>query len=283
MTPQTTTPRYATSRNLTLAEGRQSWRESGEGPTIVLLHGISSGATSWAPLAEHLGGYRLLAWDAPGYADSQPLGNPHPAADDYALRLDTWLEALHVERCVLVGHSLGAMMASAYTALRPERLAGVVLADPALGYRDADADKREEVYRSRWTMLAEQGHEAYAAARAPRLLRDDANPSDIARVREGMQRLHVEGFAQASWMLANDALEGYLDGSPSRPALKMPAMVLCGDEDRITTPQASRALAERLGLPYRGIPRAGHASYIDAPQSFATAIDTFSRPLFKTE
>lgn len=279
MTPLTMTSQYATPRSLALAEGRQSYREGGEGPAIVLLHGISSGAASWAPLAAHLNGYRVLAWDAPGYADSQPLSGAHPSAGDYAGRLDAWLESLGIERCVLVGHSLGAMMASAYTALRPERLAGVVLADPALGYRDADADKRDEVYRSRWTMLAEQGHAAYAAARAPRLLRDDASPDDIARVRDGMQRLHVEGFAQASWMLANDALEGYLN----RSNLNIPAIVLCGDEDRITTPQASRALAERLGLPYHAIAHAGHASYIDAPQAFAAVVDTFSRPLLKTQ
>ncbi|WP_240349251.1 alpha/beta fold hydrolase [Halomonas binhaiensis] len=278
MTSPTMISQYAIPSSLALAEGRQSWRESGEGPAIVLLHGISSGAASWAPLTAHLNGYRVLAWDAPGYADSQPLSGAHPSAGDYARRLDAWLESLGIERCVLVGHSLGAMMASAYTALRPERLAGVVLADPALGYRDADADKRDEVYRSRWTMLAEQGHEAYAAARAPRLLRDDANPDDIARVREGMQRLHVEGFAQASWMLANDALEGYLNGS----TLNVPAIVLCGDEDRITTPQASRALAERLDLPYHAIAHAGHASYIDAPQAFAAVVDTFSRPLLET-
>ncbi|ATJ81071.1 alpha/beta fold hydrolase [Halomonas beimenensis] len=263
-----------TPKILTLDAGRQAYRESGEGEAIVLLHGISSGAASWEPVAPRLAGYRLLAWDAPGYGESQPLAAAEPTAADYAARLDAWLDALAVERCVLVGHSLGAMMASAYAARRPERLAGVVLADPALGYRDADEAKRDSVYRSRWTMLAEQGHDAYAAARAPRLLREGADAADIARVRDGMRRLHVEGFSQASWMLANDALEGYLP-----EGLPVPATVLCGDEDAITPPEASRALAERLGLPYRDIPRAGHASYIDAPEAFAEALDAFARPL----
>lgn len=263
-----------TSSTLLLADGPQAYRDSGSGPALVLLHGISSGAASWAPLAAHLAGYRLLAWDAPGYGDSQPLAAAEPTAADYAARLEAWLDALGVERCVLVGHSLGALMAAAFAARRPERLAGVILADPALGYRDADAAKRDEVYRSRWTRLAEQGHAAYAAARAPRLLRAGARDEDIARVRAGMQRLHVAGFAQASWMLANDALEGYLPEGPT-----VPATVLCGDEDAITTPEASRALAERLGLSYRAIPRAGHASYIDAPEAFAAAIEAFARPL----
>ncbi|MFM9270428.1 alpha/beta fold hydrolase [Halomonas elongata] len=268
------TPRAMIPKCLTLDTGPQAYRESGEGEAIVLLHGISSGAASWEPLVAHLPGYRLLAWDAPGYGDSQSLAEAEPMAADYAARLDAWLDALGVERCLLVGHSLGAMMATALAARRPGRLAGAVLADPALGYRDADDAKRDEVYRSRWTLLAEQGRDAYAEARAPRLLRDDANPTDIDRVREGMRRLHIEGFAQASWMLANDDLEGYVP-----EGLPVPATVLCGTEDAITTPEASHALAERLGLSYHAIPRAGHASYIDAPGAFAAAVDTFARPL----
>ncbi|MAY71427.1 MAG: alpha/beta hydrolase [Halomonas sp.] len=274
MTTRTPSQASLERQQLALPAGRLDYREHGAGPTIVLLHGISSGSSSWVPVVPYLSHYRLLAWDAPGYADSQPLAEPRPRACDYAERLDDWLSALGIERCVVVGHSLGAMIASAYAARRPERLAGVVLADPALGYRDADPSKRDEVYRSRWTVLAEQGHQAYAAARAPRLLRDGAREEDVARVREGMQRLHVEGFAQASWMLANDALECYL---PS--GLQVPASVLCGDEDRITPPPSCQALAQRLNLPCRGIPHAGHASYIDAPEAFATAVDSFAGPL----
>lgn len=262
------------SKTQPLADGCQAYRESGAGLALVLLHGISSGATSWAPLAECLPGYRLLAWDAPGYGDSQPLVNERPSAKDYAHRLEAWLEALRVERCVLVGHSLGAMMATAFVAAYPERVAGLILADPAQGYRDADVTKRDTVYRSRWTLLAEQGHAAYADARAPRLLRDNAKPADLERIREGMRRLNLKGFAQASWMLANDSLESYLPASPA-----VPARVLCGDEDAITPPADARALADRLSLAYVEVPRAGHASYIDAPQAFAAAVDAFARPL----
>lgn len=265
------------AKRLTLDSGVQCYREQPRpepAPTLVLLHGISSGAGSWAKLAEHLPGYRLLAWDAPGYGDSRPLPAKAPRAADYAERLEAWLAGLGIERCVLVGHSLGAMMAGAYLASHPGRVAGVVLADPAQGYGDADEAKRDEVYRSRWTQLMEQGHGAYARARAPRLLREDAEPADIARVEAEMGKLHVEGFAQAGWMLANDRLDDYLPATPA-----VPALVVCGDEDRITPPEDARALAARLAVAYRDIPRAGHASYIDAPAAFAAALDDFARPL----
>ncbi|MCE8031455.1 alpha/beta hydrolase [Halomonas daqingensis] len=267
------------AKRLQLDGGMQCYRErshgaSGKAPTLVLLHGISSGAGSWAKLAEQLPDYRLLAWDAPGYGDSQPLAGEAPTAADYAARLETWLAALGIERCVLVGHSLGAMMAAAYLAAHPGRLAGVVLADPAQGYGNAEAAKRDEVYRSRWTQLEAQGHAAYARARAPRLLREGADQADISRVEAEMQKLHVAGFAQAGWMLANDTLARYLPATPA-----VPTLVVCGDEDRITPPEDARALAVRLGAPYGGIPRAGHASYIDAPEAFARALDDFSRSL----
>ena len=263
-----------TYASLTLADGLQCYRESGRGLAIVLLHGISSCAASWEPLSEHLPGYRLLAWDAPGYGDSQPLVSEYPVAADYARRLAEWLEALGVERCVMVGHSLGAIIASAFVAAYPERVTGVILADPAQGYRDAADDKREAVYRARWTQLAEQGHAAYAVSRAPRLLRDDAREDDISRVRDGMRRLNIAGFTQASWMLANDALVRYATDS-----VRMPLMVLCGDEDRITPPAGAQALATRLGAAYRGLPQAGHASYIDAPEAFARAVEKFASGL----
>lgn len=265
------------AKRLNLDSRVQCYREQ-ERPepasTLVLLHGISSSAGSWAKLAEHLPGYRLLAWDAPGYGDSQPLAKETPTAADYAERLEAWLAGLGIERCVLVGHSLGAMMAAAYLAAYPGRVAGAVLADPAQGYGDAEPAKRDEVYRSRWTQLREQGHTAYAKARAPRLLRDDADPADIARVEAEMRKLHVAGFAQSGWMLANDTLGHYLPATPA-----VPSLVVCGDEDRITPPEDARHLADRLGQPYRDIPRAGHASYIDAPEAFARALDDFARPL----
>ncbi|WP_431024866.1 alpha/beta fold hydrolase [Halomonas sp. H5] len=265
------------AKRLNLDSGAQCYREQAwpePAPTLVLLHGISSGAGSWAKLAAHLPGYRLLAWDAPGYGDSQALAKEAPSAADYAERLEAWLAGLGIERCVLVGHSLGAMMAGAALAAYPNRLAGVVLADPAQGYGDADAAKRDEVYRSRWTQLEAQGHGAYARARAPRLLREGADPADIVRVEAEMGKLQVAGFAQAGWMLANDQLDRYLPATPA-----VPTLVVCGDEDRITPPEDARALADRLGLPYRDIPRAGHASYIDAPAAFAAALDDFARPL----
>ena len=71
---------------------RQCGQRSGK-PSIVLLHGISSGAASWLHpallLAEH---HHVLAWDAPGYGESTPLSDTSPSAQAYAERLNELLQ-----------------------------------------------------------------------------------------------------------------------------------------------------------------------------------------------
>lgn len=244
----------------------QHYCEAGpaDAPIIVLLHGISSGALSWEPLAHHLPGYRLLAWDAPGYGKSDALKKDHPSAADYADRLNDWLVALDVDNVMLVGHSLGALITSAMVTRHNARLASVVLADPARGYKHQPENVRDEVYRSRWPALIELGADAFAIERAPRLLRSDPEPSALKRVQAGMRRLNIDGFKAASWLLANDDLADWWP-----PNTGLPARILCGDQDTITPPETVQALAAELSLPYRSIACAGHASYLDAPEAFA--------------
>ena len=70
-------------RLVQLADGAQlAIRECGQGPVVVLLHGIGSGSASWLHCAQRLAaGNRVIAWDAPGYGLSTPLppARPRPA------------------------------------------------------------------------------------------------------------------------------------------------------------------------------------------------------------
>lgn len=99
---------------------------------VVLLHGIGSGAASWVRQLDALGATRrALAWDAPGYGVSSRVAADSPVASDYAASLAAWLDALRIERCVLVGHSLGAIVAGAFARQAGERLSGLLLISPA--------------------------------------------------------------------------------------------------------------------------------------------------------
>ena len=101
------------------AGGDIAYRRAGQGPLLVLLHGIGSGSGSWLRQLQTLQSrYTVLAWDAPGYGQSTPVGNDWPTAADYGARVWQWLQALGLAQqpIRLAGHSLGCLMAAAAVA-----------------------------------------------------------------------------------------------------------------------------------------------------------------------
>jgi len=237
------------------------------------LHGISSSAASWLPCARLLSQtMRVLAWDAPGYGNSTPLQTPAPRAADYAVRLRAWLAALRVKPDAVVGHSLGALMASAYVADAPAAMQprSLLLLNPAQGYGQPGQEAQSRtVQAQRLATLDKLGIDGMAESRHAHLLRPNASDEERAWVRWNMKRLNDGGYRQAVAMLSGDDIGAYLR---KRPA-STPARVACGDVDGITPPQGCAALAETFGLPFALVPSAGHASYIDAPEAVAGWIE----------
>lgn len=237
----------------------------GADASLVLLHGISSSAGSWVQVAQALPqAQHVIAWDAPGYGQSTPLAQADPTAADYAQRLQETLQALAVRRCVLVGHSLGALMACAYAA-RADRIGvqRVVLISPARGYA-ANAADAERVRRERTQALQAQGVAGLAACIDQRLLTASAGDEARAWVRWSAARLHPQGYLQAVQMLCGSELAAVPAG--------IPCEVHCGDADVVTPPAACEQAARVLGASFRLIADAGHASPVEQPAAVAALL-----------
>jgi pimeloyl-ACP methyl ester carboxylesterase len=246
----------------------------GTGPALVLLHGIGSNAGSFAPLVPHLpAAWRLIAWNAPGYGGSAPLEKDWPVAGDYAAALLRFLDAMGVDRPLILGHSLGALMGAAFAAAHPDRVARLLLASPALGHGVTPGDTLSAAAQARIDDLEAQGPAAFAAARAPRLVfRPEDNPGIVARVETAMADVRQPGYGQAVRMLA----AGRLTEDLAR--LTVPTDVVVGQEDLVTPPEGARsahaALPEAVRGDLREIPEAGHALYQQAPAAVADALVT---------
>ena len=257
------------ARVLTLADGSSlSVRSSGPASALplVCLHGIGSGSASWLGVAECLGpDRRLIAWDAPGYGDSSALPMARPEGVDYAARLGAMLDALGIERCVLVGHSLGALMA-APAAAQNARVAALVLISPAQGYgaagREAD---RARVRSERLATLEKLGIAGLARSRSDRLVSEHASTLARQWVRWNMARLNEGGYRQAIELLCGGRLLESLDAIAGR----IPVMVACGEQDVVTPPASCEQVARRCGVALERIADAGHASYVERPEPVA--------------
>lgn len=246
---------------------QQAYREAGVGEKLVLLHGISSGSGSWVNqlnvLRHH---FHVIAWDAPGYGLSDALNIENPNAKHYAHRLAEMFEALDIHKAIVVGHSLGALQATAFASLYPELVQHLIIANVAQGYQSYPKDKQAEVYDKRPKMLDELGNDGLAKMRGPHLtyLKTTATLTLIENV---MQGLKLQGFTQASYLLAYDEIRNYLKD------LAVKCTIVSGQKDSITPPQAIADLAQEIGCQdYIEITQAGHLSYIDQPELFNAII-----------
>jgi pimeloyl-ACP methyl ester carboxylesterase len=115
---------------------------AGDGPSVVLLHGLSATRRNVVQGSRALvkRGYRLISYDARGHGTSSPA--PRYEYSDLVGDLEAVLDHLEIERAALVGSSMGAATAMAFTLEHPERVPALVQITPAYtGYaRTGDVD-----------------------------------------------------------------------------------------------------------------------------------------------
>ena len=230
----------------------------------VLLHGIGSGSASWAAqlaaVEPHQPG--LLAWDAPGYGESDGLSLADaawPTATHYAERLWAWLDALGLTQpLTLVGHSLGALMAARAAVLQPQRVAALVLLAPAQGHARLDAAQRERLLHDRLAALANLGPAGMAQQRGAAMLTPDAPTELVAMVQTVMAQIQPLGYTHAARMLSGGDLLADL------AQLRCPVQVASGNADRITPPAGCQQVAAVAGVAWTDLGPVGHACPLQA-------------------
>jgi pimeloyl-ACP methyl ester carboxylesterase len=111
----------------------------GDGPAMVLLHGFTDSHRSFDLLRPHLPhSWRAIAPTARGHGRSDKPEASYELSE-MAADVRALLDVLGVERAVVVGHSMGAAVATLFAAAYPERTAGLVLVDGFASFRDNEA------------------------------------------------------------------------------------------------------------------------------------------------
>jgi pimeloyl-ACP methyl ester carboxylesterase len=245
-----------------------SYRETGAGQALVLLHGIGSSSAGWLCQFESLAGYRLIAWDAPGYGESGFLPGATPRPADYAQALHEFLDRLLLKDVVLVGNSLGCLMAGAYAAAHAERVRSMVLLGPAGGF--VDQPDKEQRLRGRLDELETLGPEGLAEQRSPKLIGKAAPAFALELVRWNQRRIRPQGYRQALQCLA----QGSLAAEARRFNKKV--LVACGSEDVITPEAGCKAIAAAFPrAEYRTLAGIGHVPQIEAADRINALIADF--------
>jgi len=242
-----------------------SYRETGKGPAILMLHGIGSSSASWLNQLESLQGFRLIAWDAPGYGESERLTQEKPFPRDYAAALAQFVDRLLLKDVLVVGNSLGCLMAAAYMKDHADKVRGAILISPAGGYGGDD-----NVFAQRKQALDELGPEGMAEKRSPTLLGSKGTPEALELIRWSQRRIHRDGYLQAVWSLAQGRLVD--DARHFRKRV----LVVCGTEDTVTPEPGCKAVAAAFpNCEYRSLPQLGHCAQIEDPAGTNAMIAAF--------
>ena len=238
-------------------------------PTFVLLHAFPVWSALYDDVRDRLAAaYDLLTPDLPGWG-SAPLGDREPSLDVVADDIAGLLDGRGVERAVVGGTSMGGYVAMAFARRHPDRLAGLVLLDTkASADTDAARDNRERIAR---TALDEGGPRVVVDEVLPALLGEttwQSRPQVVDRVRGW-----VEQAAPGAVAWAQRAMAARPDSFETLAQARVPALVVVGEEDRLTPPDESRAMHGALqDGELVVVPRAGHLSPVEAPDAVALAV-----------
>lgn len=249
------------------------WAGSGETFPVICLHGIGSAAESWSLLAEALDEtFSIFAWDMPGYGASDDLTILDPRTDSYATALSMMLDAAEIPRAIIVGHSLGALIAGRFAAKWPERTAGLALLSPALGYHVQPGQALPANVQARIDDLERLGPEQFAASRAANLVyRPTDNPKLVEQIQKAMASVRQPGYGNAVHILAGGDLVA------DARIVSAPTIVITGTNDIVTPASGARLVHGNLrqAAGYVEIQHAGHALPQQAPDQTARTLQVF--------
>lgn len=257
------------SRDVLIDGRRLAWREAGTGPALVFIHGMGGNSRNWeTQYARFSDRYRVIAWDAPGYGDSDDWPTDTPTVADYTSMMAQLLDAVEVDRAHMVGHSFGGTLMPAFQKAFPDRVLSMVLAQPVIGSGPLGPEKQAEIIAARENLLADLGIDAYARQHAPRSV---AAGADAATVEKGIE---VTSWTRPKGHLAQWRAMARADIFQEIGEIPCPATVVAGTGDKTASQDVVRRIAEAISnARLVELPDVGHMIYIEHPERFNAVLE----------
>jgi 3-oxoadipate enol-lactonase len=262
--PVSAPPADPADRFVVLDGTRLRYRDEGEGPAVLLVHGWTLDLEMWNPQVRALSaGFRLIRLDRRGHGLSGGVSTPQRDRED----LVALCAHLRLARVALLGMSQGVRAVLEFARVAPGRVAALLLDGAPTFDRAADPD----VPLAHYAALARaRGIQAFRAEWAH-------HPLMQLRSRDGKAEALLT--AMIARYAGNDLLAAMAEAEPAPIALEslpVPALVLSGELDLPSRRQAARQLARRLpNAELAVIPAAGHLPNLDNPDSYNTVCRDF--------
>jgi 3-oxoadipate enol-lactonase len=250
------------------ANGTVNASQSGNGPPLVLLHSLLSDRASFDKIAPKLSeSFRVIVPELPGFGESDVVsGGLAAVADRMAGAIDDCADG---EDVIVLGNGYGGFVALQMAIRHPNIATKLILADCGAAF----SEPGREAFRNMAAASKAKGLPAITDVAMRRLFApefQEANPGLMRDRREAFLRTDPDVFRAACEALAE------LDLRPQLGQVKVPVLVLVGEQDEATPPPMSHEIA--TGLPQarlKIIPGCAHVPQLQAPSAFLDAIGDF--------
>lgn len=255
------------------------YKEMGEGETtFILLHGFGASVYSWREVMDdfsQLG--RVIAYDRPAFGlTERPMPetwteNPYGMAANVEL-LHGLLDALGIEKAVLVGNSAGGGVSVAFALKYPERVESLILVDPGLGGGRGPQFPEWALPLMRSPQMRHIGPllvRDIAQTGNDTILRAWSDPTKVTdEIIEGYRKpLRTNNWDRALYELT--FAPPYPELRPQLPELKVPAFVIGGEDDHIIRSWYFEAVSREIpGAKLALLPKCGHVPHEECPDEF---------------
>ena len=250
-------------------------------PTAVFIHGAQNDHSVWALQTRYFAhhGFSVLAVDLPGHGRSK--GAPLATVEAMADWLEGVLKAAGVQKAVLIGHSMGSLIALETATRAKALIKGTALVGTAYPMKVSPQllDASEHQVQTAIDMVNIWSHSSIA--------QKPSAPGPGCYVQGGARRLmqHVARGNPAKVFFTDfSACNAYANGEAAAAALHCPALLLLGRKDIMTPPKATAAL--RTALPQAKVVQVescGHSLMAEQPDQVLDALFAFAVDVVKPE
>lgn len=241
-----------------------------DGPPVVLLHAFPLSSDVFDRLRRHLDGSRVVRVDLPGLGRSASAAVGEPSVAAMADAVVAVLDAVGVDRTVVLGVSTGGYVALELAARHPHRVGGLVLGSTTTRVTQPDVPAERRALADDLDATGDldalvKGADAGLGRTALR-----EQPTLLPTLQEVVAASDPAGVAWAA-----RAIAGRRDTTDDLAAYDGPVLLLFGDEDTETPPARAREMAAARGdRPTRTVvlPRTGHLTVLERPLQVAAAV-----------